>query len=455
MADLTYIQSASLCSLVGIDSTGTETNAVNADANGNLLVKDYSVGPVTAGAAASGSSLIGGQFNTSLPTLTNTQQAAIQVDSSGRILVGSIAGALPTGSNTIGIVNQGTAATLANAWSIKLTDGTNTMPTADVAARAMFVKQTDGTNVMPTGDVAARKIFVQATDGTNNTPAGDAVARSIFHEISDGTTGPVAVKAASTGPAAADKALVVVISPNQQAIPVTNAPASSTPAIAIGTVVTTSTALTAVRASTYNEQASNAQRSFSSSSVNDTSAGTGVRTITVTYYDSTGAGPSTETVTLNGTTAVNSVSTTICFVEKIVVATAGSGGVAAGTITMFVSTAGGGGTLATLNAGDDQTFWAHHYVATSKTCNITGLSGNNTSASNGSVLTLKAKTLNSANAVETQISDFVRVGGGTAQPVRVYNQLIKVTGPARIICYETCEGTPSITTRAAFDFYDA
>jgi hypothetical protein len=32
---------------------------------------------------------------------------------------------LPTGANTIGIANQGTAATLANAWSAKITDATN------------------------------------------------------------------------------------------------------------------------------------------------------------------------------------------------------------------------------------------------------------------------------------------------------------------------------------------
>jgi hypothetical protein len=58
---------------------------------------------------------------------------------------------LPTGTNTIGVINQGTAATLANAWSIKITDATN---------------------------------------------------------------GPAAVKAASTAAVATDPALVVAISPN-------------------------------------------------------------------------------------------------------------------------------------------------------------------------------------------------------------------------------------------------
>lgn len=40
MADLTYLQSALEVKLVGQSLTGVSTNAVNADAEGNLLVKD-------------------------------------------------------------------------------------------------------------------------------------------------------------------------------------------------------------------------------------------------------------------------------------------------------------------------------------------------------------------------------------------------------------------------------
>lgn len=63
---------------------------------------------------------------------------------------------------------QSTAAALSGFWPVKVTDGTNSMPTMDVAARAGFMKVTDGTNTMPTGDTVARKIFVQPTDGTNS-----------------------------------------------------------------------------------------------------------------------------------------------------------------------------------------------------------------------------------------------------------------------------------------------
>ena len=59
-------------------------------------------GSVAAGAAASKSLLAGGVYNTSLPTLTNTQQAALQVDSSGRLIVNVGAGSSGNGaaSNT-------------------------------------------------------------------------------------------------------------------------------------------------------------------------------------------------------------------------------------------------------------------------------------------------------------------------------------------------------------------
>lgn len=64
------------------------------------ITSDLANGPVAAGAAATKSELIGAQFNTALPTLTNGQQAAVQVDSSGRLLIGAIA----AGANVIGKV---------------------------------------------------------------------------------------------------------------------------------------------------------------------------------------------------------------------------------------------------------------------------------------------------------------------------------------------------------------
>jgi hypothetical protein len=83
--------------------------ALQVDANGNLKtnatlsasavqIKDVggtiinpatstTEGPVTPGTVATKSTLVGGQYNTTLPTLTAAQQAALQLDVSGKLLV--------------------------------------------------------------------------------------------------------------------------------------------------------------------------------------------------------------------------------------------------------------------------------------------------------------------------------------------------------------------------------
>lgn len=68
-----------------------------------------------------------------------------------------------------------------------------------------------------------------------------------------------------------------------------------------------------------------------STSVNDTAAGTGARTVTL-YGLNASYVEQSETVTLNGTTAVNTVNSYV-MIDRAIVATAGSGGTNAGTIT--------------------------------------------------------------------------------------------------------------------------
>jgi len=97
---------------VAVSQSGTWT--VGLSAGSNTVGKDDILGNGGATMAATiaqrtaptnGIAIIG-QFNTSLPTVSNTNTAAIQIDSSGRLLVGSIASALPAGGNTIGAVTQ-------------------------------------------------------------------------------------------------------------------------------------------------------------------------------------------------------------------------------------------------------------------------------------------------------------------------------------------------------------
>lgn len=443
---------------VRIDPTGATTQPVSAASL-----------PLPSGAATSANQTGGGQktqvvdgSGNIMPSQDVAARAAFNkvTDGTNTMAVTAASAAKVDGSAVTQPVsgtvtaNQGTANTAANRWPMFLTNGTQNMPTMDAAARAGFFQQTDGTNIAPTADVAARALYARITDGTNGMPTMDVVGRAGFQKVTDGTN-TAAVKAASTAPVAADPALVTVISPNQQAIPVTNSPAGATTGIAVGEMTTTATADVVVRKTTYTEPASNAQRSVASSSASDTAAGTGARTIRITYYTATFTGPFTETITLNGTANVNTVATNICYIERIDVLTVGSNGSNVGTITLFGATAGGGGTVGTIAVGDNETFWTHHYVATGKTCYITGLSGNNTNSSNNTRLSIRAKDLSVAAAPDVVVSDTWVVGGGIAQTQRAYGTPVRVVGPARVSVFGAPAGTPSITTRASFDFYDA
>lgn len=97
----------------------------------------------------------------------------------------------------------------------------------------------------------------------------------------------------------------------------------------------------------------------SSSSTNDTSAGTGARTVTLSGLDANYAEIS-ETVTLNGQTAVNTTNTYIR-INRMVVNTAGSGGQNAGVIyagTGTVTTGVPANKYATIAVGDNQSLMA-------------------------------------------------------------------------------------------------
>lgn len=92
-------------------------------------------GSPTGGTAASNSDLVGGIYHTSLPTLTNGQQAGLQLDASGRVIVncgsgcsvGSVANVTPTDCSgsiaTAGTAqNAITAQTTLHGFTIKNTD---------------------------------------------------------------------------------------------------------------------------------------------------------------------------------------------------------------------------------------------------------------------------------------------------------------------------------------------
>jgi len=145
-------------------------------------------GPLSGAATATKSFIVGGVYTLARPTLTNTQQSAIQLDANGCVLVNIDESVTLTVQGTV-TSNQGAPAAIGNAWYVRPTDGTNTMPMLDAVGRAGYVHITDGTNVMPTMDAISRAGFQKLTDGT--------------------TTAKVA--AGSTLPAASDPALITTI----------------------------------------------------------------------------------------------------------------------------------------------------------------------------------------------------------------------------------------------------
>lgn len=111
-----------------VDTFGSQFSVLK-DASGNaigdqllsatywLQVVDPANGPLAPGTAAGFSNLIGGQYSAALPTLTDGQQAAVQVDSSGRLLVSvsNLPTTLDTNYGTVGASTLRTAAQIGNA----------------------------------------------------------------------------------------------------------------------------------------------------------------------------------------------------------------------------------------------------------------------------------------------------------------------------------------------------
>jgi hypothetical protein len=216
-----------------------------------------------------------------------------------------------------------------------------------------------------------------------------------------------------------------------------------------GYVSTSGTSNVAVRATTYTPQGTNAQRSIVSTSANDTSAGTGARTITINYLD-TSFVLHAETVTLNGTTPVNTVGTNIAYIESLVVATVGSGQVNAGTINLLTATGGGGSVWASANPGDQGTFWAHHYVPAGVTCYVSDLTAGGTVVS-GVCNLIHQQSLATPGAPTVQIgTSIVHPAGG--QWDHEFEISLPVTGPDLIWVNELPTASTANKTWAGFEY---
>lgn len=171
-----------------LDNTNWATISVSSDVNAGAL---YSVLPFN------------GIFTARLPGVPYLR-INVSIWTSGTLTL--VCASNSTVSQGTLTASQGIANTLANRWPVRVTDGTNSMPTMDVAARAGYMRLTDGTD----------------------SPA---------------------VVPASTAAVAADPALVVALSPNSS-VQATIEPVYASSADITITLASLASSVTAARAST-------------------------------------------------------------------------------------------------------------------------------------------------------------------------------------------------------------
>jgi len=175
-----------------------------------------------------------------------------------------------------------------------------------------------------------------------------------------------------------------------------------------GNVTTSSTSEVLVSARPYVEQASQAQRSVVSTSVQDAAAGTGSKQVRIIYLDSNYV-QRTEDVVLNGTTPVNTVATDIRFIEDFFVI---QGAAAVGALKIMTAVAGGGSEFCGIGVATTQAFLCHHYVPAGKTAYILDWGVNCNDEAN---FKLTGQAIYGANRVDN-IQDLFNLTAGNPTP---------------------------------------
>ncbi len=197
-----------------------------------------------------------------------------------------------------------------------------------------------------------------------------------------------------------------------------------------------SEALVAMRA--YVEPASQAQRSVKSSSTSDTAAGAGAKAVRIVYLDSAYVQKS-EDVTMNGLVAVNTVATDIRFVQDMYVI---QGASAVGAISLMTLVAGAGTEICGIGAGQEQAFFAHHYVPAGKQAWLAGwgvttddecsfkLKGQKRFGANLVDFNLDLENLRNGNLTPPNRLTFERFVDGVLLPEKTYVRITAVPAQA-------------------------
>lgn len=205
---------------------------------------------------------------------------------------------------------------------------------------------------------------------------------------------------------------------------------------------TSGSSFTAVRATTFAEMLTPQTRSVKSTSIFDFLSGSGGQQLLITYYDSNLNGPYTETMYLSGTSANSTISSNICFIERLDVTAVGAQLGNVGSISIYSGSGGAGTIMAQIAAGDNQTYYAHHYVSPSKTARISDVVGF-INGLNGGVLTLRTTNPLTASVPEKTIAEALHLQPGDQEH---YDATVPATasGPARLLLYAKADGSPGL-----------
>lgn len=218
---------------------------------------------------------------------------------------------------------------------------------------------------------------------------------------------------------------------------------------------TSSTAPKLIRASLWSDPGSGAQRSLKSSAQAD-GAGpqSGLLSVRVRYYRGDASGPFEEIVNLSGTSAVAMAETNLRFVESIEGLTVGSNAVAVGNVDLMSAVNGSGSVLARINAGENRTFFAHHFVPSGKKLSLLSVSVGIKGAVSGGRLLTRFQNPMISNSTELDVGDTPRAVGNGVHVIVPYQAPIVLNGPGLLTLWAHPDVATAATWYASLSFFD-
>lgn len=189
-----------------------------------------------------------------------------------------------------------------------------------------------------------------------------------------------------------------------------------------------------------------------STSATDAAAGTGARTVQISGLKTWASAETSETVTLNGTTAVNTVEAYV-IIHRMQVVTSGSASINAGTISATAAT--DATVTSIISIGQGQTQMAIYGVPSTQTLYMTRFYGHMNDSSSTARIDVQIRlntnpdvqTLNFINKRDIQLSH-----SGTSSNSTLVSVPIKFAGP----CIMKIQGIANVTdvdASAGFDGY--